>query len=147
MTTQKMVWTFPLPVAFFIRVELLLVGVIASLVFLGTLFYYEMQAAYALVYTALFLVLYGLAAYFIRKARQAESTYHLGKKHLEITHQTRNTKKKEKVPLQHITRHKLDQFFLGGYVLTHKGKKHQLFFNTKKEVQRFEQFLKKHLPH
>ena len=142
---QTISWTFPTPATFFFRIELFFVTVIAALIFFGTFFYYDFQVMYAIVYTVLFLILYTVASYWIRSARQAESSFQVQKSHLQIVHRTKNHTQKEKVPLHHIARHKLDKLFLGGYVLTHKGKKHQLFFNTKKEVVHFEQFLRKHL--
>ena len=51
--------------------------------------------------------------------------------------------KKEKVPLKKIHHWKLDSFFLGGYALSDKGK-HLLFFNNKKELNKFEKHIKKH---
>ena len=63
---------------------------------------------------------------------------------MEIHRKTRTKVKKHKIPLKQIKRHKLDKFLLGGYLLTKKGKKHLLFFNTKKELENFENFIKKH---
>ena len=146
METKKLHWKFPLEQTFFIRIELLFVAFLAVLIFVGTLFFYEQQFTYPVIYTCLFLILYALAAVAIRKVRQTESQYQVHKKGIEIKHKVGGRTTTAKVPLHHVAQHKVDKHFLGGYVVTHQGKKHQLFFNTGKEVEAFRKFMKKHHP-
>ena len=88
----------------------------------------------------LFLGLYLLITYIIRKVRTVEEAYNLVTSHLEIVRKVNNDKKKLKVIKKEIIGHKLDKFFLGGYVLT-KEKRHALFFNTLEELEMFEKWL------
>ncbi len=127
------------------RVEIVMIAFLALAVYLFT--YLQSQGSWWLgtLFTTLFLALYFLVSYGIQRWRQVEEHYKLTKKHLEVVRKKRGGMKKEKAPLKEVAHHKLDKTFLGGYLLTRKGKKHLLFFNTKDEVEKFEEFLKKHL--
>ena len=135
-------WTFPK--RFFIKIEMYTLFLIAVLVFLLTLFQLH-DLAYALLATALFVVLYLILAYMMQTIRRVEEKYHLHTKHLHIVRKSRNLKVEETILLREIKRHKLDHFFLGGYILTKKGRKHLLFFNHPRELKRFEEMLTKYL--
>ena len=127
------------------RVEIVMIAFLALVVYLFA--YLQSQGSWWLgtLFTTLFLALYFLVSYGIQRWRQVEEHYKLTKKHLEVVRKKRGGVKKEKAPLKELVHHKLDKTFLGGYLLTRKGKKHLLFFNTKQEVENFESFLKKHL--
>jgi len=127
------------------RIEIALIAVLALMVYLVA--YLRSQGSWLIgtLFAALFLALYFLTSYGIQQWRQVEEQYKLTKKHLEVVRKNHNSVKREKAPLKEFSHHKLDKFFLGGYVMTKKGKKHLLFFNTKDEVEKFESFLKKHL--
>lgn len=64
---------------------------------------------------------------------------------MEIKSDSRFAKKYTQFNLKDIIHHKLDRTFLGGYLLT-DTKKHLLFFSTKSELNKYEEFLKKHHP-
>ncbi len=142
--TQTLHWEFPAKGFAFLRVELLFVGLLALLIFLFSYFSLEKQWFGALIFTLVFLGIYIVLSTIVYEIRQAKEKYHLTPTHLEIHKHSRNKVIKHKVPLKEIKHHRLDPFFLGGYVLTHKGKKHPLFFNNKAEVEKFGQFVKKH---
>ena len=127
------------------RLEIVLIAFLALAVYLFA--YLQSKGSWWLgtLFTTLFLALYFLTSYGIQRWRQVEEHYKLTKKHLEVVRKKRNGMTKEKAPLKEIVHHKLDKTFLGGYMLTRKGKKHLLFFNSKQEVEKFESFLKKHL--
>ena len=127
------------------RIEIVMIAFLALLVYVVTYLQTQGSAMMAILFTVLFLALYFLVSYGIQRWRQVEEHYKLTKKHLEVTRKKRNEIQKEKAPLKEIAHHKLDKTFLGGYLLTRKGRKHLLFFNTKDEVEKFESFLKKHL--
>ena len=127
------------------RIEIVLIAFLALLVYVVSYLQTRGSWVVATLFTALFLALYFLASYAIQRWRHVEEHYKLTKKHLEVVRMKRNGVKKEKAPLKEIAHHKLDKTFLGGYLLTRKGKKHLLFFNTKQEVEKFEGFLKKHM--
>ncbi len=138
-------WTFPKKEFLILRIEIVLIAFLALLVYVVA--YLQSNGSWLLgtLFTTLFLALYFLTSYGIQRWRQVEEHYKLTKKHLEVVRKNRNVVKTEKAPLKEITHHKLDKTFLGGYLLTRKGRKHLLFFNTKQEVEKFESFLKKHL--
>src|SRR3990167_3690766 len=127
MKSNTLSWKFPNKEFLVLRIEIVMIAFLSLLVYVVTYLQTKGSAILAILFTALFLALYFLASYGIQRWRQVEEHYKLTKKHLEITH------------------HKLDKTFLGGYLLTRKGKKHLLFFNTKDEVEKFESFLKKHM--
>jgi hypothetical protein len=145
MINKKISWNFPLKKFFFLRIETLFVAILALIVFFVTFLQSEQNWFYAVVAIIIFLGIYVLISYLIQKVRQVEEKYFLSSKHFEVTRKTKTKIKKERIHLSEIKHHKLDKFFLGGYILTHSGKKHILFFNTKEELVKFENFLKKHL--
>lgn len=138
---NKLAWKFPSGVI--MRIEAAFVAVIALLVFIGSFFYYEMTFTYPLMFTVIFLVLYVLSSYIIKTVKQTEEHYLAQASHLEITKKNKHGINIVKVPWKHVTRHKLDKTFLGGYLLTKNKKRHPLFFNTRKELNQFEKFIGK----
>lgn len=142
MATKQMTWKFPTQNSFIFRIEAAFVAILSLLIFIGTWFYYE-QLLFPVLITLLFLVLYILSAHVIRLIRKAEEHYLAHGTHLEITRKTKNTTSKIKVPWNKVARHKFDKFFLGGYLVTKGKEKHPLFFNTRKEVEKFEGFVQK----
>ena len=145
MKSTTLSWKFPQKDFLVLRVEIVLIAFLALVVYLFA--YLQGKGSWLLgtLFTALFLALYFLTSYAIQRWRQVEEHYKLTKKHLEVVRKKRGSSKKEKAPLKDVAHHKLDKTFLGGYLLTKKGKKHLLFFNSRQEVERFESFLKKHL--
>ena len=135
-------WTFPNQDQIMMKIEFFTLAGVSLLVFLFSFFQLS-SIFYALLFTIIFVGLYLVIAYLTKLIRQVEEYYHLTPTHLEVTRKTRFKTKKEKVNLKKITHWKLDSFFLGGYALSNKGK-HLLFFNTKKELNKFETHLKKH---
>ncbi len=133
-------WKFPQN-TFFMRLEIATLAMFAVLIFAFSLHLGTWTAA---LFTALFLAIYVFSAYIIRIVRKVEEKYHLTPTHLEVVRKTRTTTKREKVHFKDLKRHKLDKFFLGGHLQTKEGKRVQLFFNTRKEVEKFEDFLLKH---
>lgn len=145
MKSNTLSWKFPQKEFLVLRVEIVLIAFLALVVYLFA--YLQSKGSWWLgtLFTTLFLALYFLTSYGIQRWRQVEEQYKLTKKHLEVVRKKRNGMKKEKAPLKEVAHHKLDKTFLGGYLLTRKGKKHLLFFNSKEEVEKFESFLKRHL--
>ena len=127
----------------FLKIETLFVAVLAIFVFFVTFFQFDRRWFQATLFTVVFLGIYTLISYLIQKFQAVEEKYIIGPKHLEVVRKQRNQTKKEKALLKDISYHKLDKFFLGGYVLTKKGDKHLLFFNNKEEIEKFEKLLKK----
>ena len=134
-------WVFPAKRLFLMRLEILFLMLMALAVFIFSYFQFEL-VRYAVLFTGLFVCVYILLSVVVQTWRQVEEKYELSPTHLQVTRKTRSKVKQEKVALKDVKHHKLDHFFLGGYVLSNKGK-HLLFFNTKEEVQKFEQFMKK----
>lgn len=145
MKEQKLSWEFPKKDFVLLRLESLFIAIL--LVFIFVFSYYSLgeQWFYAVLFTLVFLGIYFLASYVIQSIRLLKEKYELTPKHLEIIRQSRNKVSRQKIHLHEIKHHKLDKVFLGGYLVTHKGKKHNLFFNTKEEAEKFEAFIKRHL--
>ncbi len=136
-------WKFP-QVAF-LRIEIAFVLILSLVIFFVSLYQFSYQWIVALATALIFLGMYLLIAHGAKAVHKVEDVYHLSKTHLEV-HRTRRDKVTHaKIPLRQIHRHKLDHFFLGGYLVTKQGKKHLLYFNTRKEMGRFENYIKKHL--
>jgi len=134
-------WIFPEKEFFLMKIELVTIAALTVLIFFMGLTGTE-SWAYALVFALIFVVVYAITSFFIQKARLAKDIYKITDTHLHITRKTRRKEKTHKVPLKDVTKHKLDRFFLGGYLLA-RGKKHVLFFNNIGELEKFEKILKK----
>ena len=143
MVQNTVSWKFPAANSFMFRIEAAFVAVLALLIFVGTLTFYGYRLVYPIIFTIIFLVLYVSSSQIIRKIQQAEEHYKGHATHLEITRKRKNKTTTLRVPWKNVHNHKLDKFFLGGYVLTKEGKRHPLFFNTKKEIEKFEALAKK----
>lgn len=129
----------------FLRIEIAFVLILSLLIFLVALYQFDYQWIVALATALIFLGMYLLIAHGAKAVHKVEDVYHLGKTHLEVHRTRKNKVTHEKIPLKHIKHHKLDHFFLGGYLVTKYGKKHLLYFNTKKEIRRFEKMVGKFL--
>ncbi|MEK6863496.1 MAG: hypothetical protein AABW53_02255 [Nanoarchaeota archaeon] len=145
MADRHLSWKFPLQRFLVMRIEGLFLLILAMLIYFTLLYRYNKEVLVAVGFTALFLALYALLSFALQRWRNVEEHYKVTKNYLEVVRKKKNKTKKEKALLKDVVHHKLDKVFLGGYVVTKKGKKHLLFFNTKEEVERFENFLKRHL--
>ena len=142
---NKVSWIFPMKDFIFMKIETLTVAIIALMLFLLIFAQSGQNWWGSVLLTAAFVGFYYLMSYIIQKVRRVEEKYHLTPTHLHVVRKSRSKLSQIKIALKDISRHKLDKFFMGGYLITKKGKKHLLFFNTKTEVEKFEAFLKKHL--
>ncbi|MEK6853622.1 MAG: hypothetical protein AABX64_02970 [Nanoarchaeota archaeon] len=145
MADRQFSWKFPLQKFLVLRIEGLFLLILAVLMYLTILYRFDKEAPVAVGFTVLFLAMYALLSFAIQRWRSVEEHYKVTKNYLEVVRKKKNKTKKEKAFLKDVVHHKLDKVFLGGYVVTKKGKKHLLFFNTKQELEKFESFLKKHL--
>ncbi len=136
-------WKFP-QVAF-LRIEILFIVILSILIFLVSLYEFSYQWIVALATALIFLGLYLLVAHGAKAVHKVEDVYHLGRTHLQVHRTRRNKVIHEQIPLKNIKHHKLDHFFLGGYLMTKQGKKHLLYFNTRKEMGRFEKMVQKYV--
>ena len=137
---KKMSWRFPLKSFIFLKIETFFVAILAIVVFLLS---FQRGWFYAVMTTIMFLGVYVVVSFIVQKIRKVEESYHLTDTHLQVTRKTRNTLRKDKVPLKEVKSHKLSKSFLGGYLLTQK-KKHLLFFNSRQELDKFDSHLQKH---
>lgn len=144
MADRQFSWKFPLQKFLVLRIEGLFLLVLAVLMYLTLLYRFDKEVPVAVGFTVLFLALYALLSFALQRWRDVEEHYKVTKNYLEVVRKKKNMVKKEKAFLKDVAHHKLDRIFLGGYVITKKGKKHLLFFNTKQELEKFEGFLKKH---
>lgn len=142
MATQKFSWKFPATRFRLLKIESFFMVILAALVFLTALFQFGQDWLLASLFTLIFILVYALISYVIQNWHSTEKHYHLTKTHLHIIKKNRNKENKEKIALKNIVRHKLDRFFLGGYLVV-KNKRRALFFNTRKEMDRFERYLHK----
>ncbi len=142
MARNTLQWKFPAREIQFLRIEVLFVAFLTVLIFLVTLFQLG-DGRLAALYAALFLIIYGVLSVIVQKIGRAEAHYAVRGKHLHIVKKTLRKTVKEKIPLREVVQHKVDKVFLGGSVLTKKGRKHALFFNTRKEAEGFERMVKR----
>lgn len=138
-------WKFPKQKQVLLRIEAVFIGIITLLVFVFSYYQLNHQVLFALLLALIFLMAYVLISYLNQAAHGHEEHYRLTTQHIEITSKSRGEASKQKVPLKHIIRHKIDRFFLGGYILTKQGKKHLIFFNTSREANQFAQTMKKRI--
>jgi len=140
---QKLTWTFPAKCTQFLKIEVFTVAILAILVFFFSFIQFR-DWFYTVIFTVLFVGVYFALSFGIQKIRRFEEKYTVTSTHFEVVRITKNKTKKEKVPWKKVYRHKLNKVFHGGYMISEKGK-HLLFFNTKKELEKFEKFVKKQL--
>ena len=145
MAENKISWSFPSRKISFMKLETFTVIILAIFVFFYSFLQADQRWFHAVIAVVAFIALYVLISFIIQKVRRVEEKYVLNHQHLEVTRKTKTKITKERVHLKDIKHHKLDKFFLGGYVMTHGGDRHALFFNTRRELERFENFLKKKL--
>ncbi len=138
---NKFQWTYPEKDVLFMKIETFVISIISALIIFSSLIISK-SFTFAIIMTFLFLCIYVVVAYFSKIIFMLEQKYNLTPSHLEITKKSRFRTKKEKVLIKKIHTHKLDRFFLGGYALSDKGK-HLLYFNTKKELDKFVKHFKK----
>lgn len=140
---KKISWKFPRNEFAFLKLEVVFVGILSLFIFFLS-FVDERNWFYSVLSTGLFIGIYLLISIIIKRIRKVEEHYQLSNTHLHITRKTKKKMNKVKVPWKEVKRHKLDRFFLGGYVLTKKGKRHPLFFNNKREVEQFSSYVRHH---
>jgi hypothetical protein len=143
--TKKLSWIFPMKEFMLMKIETLTIAVVALLLFFTIFAQTNQSWLGSVLFTAAFIGFYYLMSYIIQKVRKVEEKYHLTPTHLQVTRKSKNKSSKVKISLKDVARHKISKFLMGGYLITKKGKKHLLFFNTKKEVEKFEAFLKRHM--
>lgn|SRR3989338_88974 len=141
MANAHVSWKFPANLIF-LRIETTFVLILGLLVFLLT-YFQERSWFFAVMFTFVFLGLYAIIGSIIHKIMAVEEQYQVDASHLSVVRKNRFKTKTEKIPLHTIKRHKVDKFFHGGYVVSDKGK-HLLFFNNKKEVEKFDDHMTKH---
>ncbi|MBS3165786.1 hypothetical protein J4444_01565 [Candidatus Woesearchaeota archaeon] len=140
---KKVSWKFPSNNVLFLRIEAVFLAFMTVFVLMFSYIEFGYVFVPALIATILFVALYVIVSHGANIVRKVEEYYHLYPTHLEVVRKTRTKVKTEKVPLKDIRHHKLDKTFLGGYVVSKKGK-HLLFFNNLKELEKFESFFLEH---
>ena len=142
-SSSDMKWKFPLTKVFYFRGEALVVSILSFLVFLLGMSTFEGGVIYGITLVVIFVVLYLIIGQIVHYIRQVEETYFVTKTHFHASRKTRWSHQKEKVALKDIKLHKLDKIFLAGYMLSKKGEKHLLYFNSLKDLEEFEKKLTK----
>jgi len=141
-TSKGFNWVFPNKEFLMLKFEALVVAIIAAFIFWLSIS--NVNAIYpAILLTILFIAIYVLVSGVIQKIRQVKETYSVTSTHLKVHRKSRYSSKKVSVPLKSVQLHKLDKTFHFGHIVDNKGKRHGLFFNSKKDVERFERILKK----
>lgn len=140
---KHLAWMYPLEDFVFMKIETLFVSIITALIFLLVFFGLEQNWVLAIIFTIIFLGMYLIVSFILQKYMLTKEHYKITPTHLEIHRKSRRKSKKFKISLKDIEHHKLDKTFLGGYIVTKENKKHPLFFNTKQEIEAFEEAIKK----
>lgn len=143
-----MVYYWQFPQKYLVRVEWYSLLIVSLVIFIfswlqNIIFDVWMSALFALYVTLIFIGIYLLVCVIVQLVRQVEEHYHLHPQHLEIVRKSRFSQQQEKVQFKDVKHHKLDPFLLGGYIVTKKGKKHLLFFNQKKDLEKVRKALQK----
>lgn len=145
MVADQHAWKFPGTPFLVMRIEMLFLLILSIFVFIFSFFQTQKSWFSGIIFTLVFLGLYFLISFVIQKVRKVEHHYKLTPTHLHVTKKVKGKTTHEEMPLKEVKKHKVDKVFLGGYVQSHKGKKHVLFFNKKKEAEKFDDLMKKHL--
>jgi len=138
---KSLEWKFPGKKIILLKLETIIIAKLCLLIFFIT-FIQSKDIILATLYTIIFVIIYVIVNYVVNQLRKVEYHYHLTDKNLKITKKVNLNVEKEVVIIKKIHHYKLDHFLLGGYALSDKGK-HLLYFNDKKELDKFERHLKK----
>ncbi|MBU1111547.1 MAG: hypothetical protein ABIG93_04085 [archaeon] len=133
-------WTFPEKEFYLLRLESLTLVIITLAVFIFMLFQFEKRVFPSLIVTVVFLAVYFLISFVLKKLRNVQESYQVAKDHLQITKQVNKKSNKIKVPLKDVKSHKFDRTFLGAYLVTDK-KRHPIYFNTLEELEKLEKWV------
>ena len=140
---KKFNWKFPAEDLYFLRIELLFLSVVTIGVFLFMFFQLSNKVLPSLAITIGFVALYSIIQHLMKHVRHIEEEYEIMGNHLHIRRRVNNKLvKHHKVHINSIDHHKVDKTFLGAYIVV-GGKRHSLFFNSKKEIEYLEKWLKK----
>jgi len=136
-------WKFPAEDLYFLRIELLFLSIVTIGVFLFMFFQLSNKVLPSLAITIGFVALYSIIQHLMKHVRHIEEEYKIMGDHLHIKRKVNNKLiRHHKVHRKNIDLHKVDKAFLGAYIVV-GGKRHTLFFNSKKEIEYLEKWLKK----
>ena len=136
-------WKFPAEDIYFLRIELLFLSVVTIGVFLFMFFQLSNKILPSLAVTIGFVALYSIIQHLMKHVRHIEEEYEISGDHLHIKRRVNNKLiHHHKVHRNDIDLHKVDKTFLGAYIVV-GGKRHTLFFNTKKEIEFLEKWILK----
>ncbi len=140
---KKISWKFPAEDLYFLRIELFFLTLVTVGVYLFVFFQMSRRVLPTVVITIGFVALYSILQHLMKHVRHVEEEYHIMGEHLHIKHRV-NKKliRHHKIHRKDIDIHKLDKAFLGAYVVV-GGKRHTLFFNSKKELELLEKWIVK----
>lgn len=143
MASTHFSWKFPQKLI--LRVEAFFVLLLAIIVLLISFFHFNRQILITVAMAALFVGVYLFVSQGAKSWLREEHHYEVRGPLLHVTKLKQEKATKDKVHLGRLAHHKLDRFFLGGYLVTRQKKKHLLFFNTPREMKKFENYLQRHL--
>lgn len=137
-------WQCPGEGVFLLKPETILLSVLVLLIFVFSYLVFGQNLLAAFLATLLFIFLFLAVKYLIRKVYPIKESYHLTPAGLGIEKRVKNKATKHFIKYSEIKKFKLDKFFHGGRIET-KSKRHPLFFNTRKEIEKLEEILSKKL--
>ena len=124
MVSTHFSWKFPQ--APILRVEAFFVLLLAIIVLLISFFHFNRQILITVAMVALFVGVYLFVSQGAKSWLREEHHYEVRGPLLHVTKLKQEKVTKDKVHLGRLAHHKLDRFFLGGYLVTKQKKKHLL---------------------
>ncbi len=135
-------WSYPTKNQFWHRMECWWVAIISILLFMLS-YVTNHKISNSILYVLLYIGLYMVISAIVKTIRNAQHIYTISPTHMEIKRSSCFGLTNDKFKLTDIKRHKLSSTLLAGTIHTKKTR-HPLYFNTKDELKKYEQFIVKH---
>lgn len=137
-------WVCPKKEVFLLKAETVLLVIFVFLIFIFSFVILDQKLFLAFLATLFFILLFFLINHFFRKTFPLQESYQVFSRGISLKRKAGQRVKKQFLAFSKIKSYKFDKFLHGGRLETKKGKV-PLFFNTREEIDKLEQILKKKL--
>lgn len=137
-------WVCPHEKSFMLKAETILLATLIFLVFIASFIIFEQNWINTIISTILFFLVFLFVHQVSKKIYPIQETYYVTNSGISIHSKAGKKATKKNIKFSQITNFKLDKFFHGGRIET-KKQRHPIYFNTKKEIIKLENILKKKL--
>lgn len=139
---KELSWKFPKRNFFLLRIEKFSIIAFSLLIlFIATLASGKISTA--ILSCLSFILIYIIISYTLSILKNIGELYKITSTHIHI--KSKSTNREKKFLLKELKGYKADKIFLGGYVIDKMNNKHALYFNNRKELEKFETEIQQHI--